>query len=225
MASEGKSHAKVLAKLAQLSMDKWWCSLAWLAHGFLALAKNTIITLMQAIFLLTFPWGLHLLLSWARLLSQELDHQAPSQHQIHDKCHHLCHLPMKTSSKVRKRRLRDKLTRRERKMPIKVCLLLWASFWLCCTYLKAWWAFLCCLVVTQNVRKKSMRTLWTETERIIENKLMVDMDSPTYLAHFDSDFFYIGIDTLWTWTLSCNKNHFQGLKLYNEKVWQALQEC
>ena len=48
-----------------------------------------------------------------------------------------------------------------------------------------------------------MNQLWTETH--------------LYLAFFDSDSFCIDIDTLCTWTLSGNKNHFQDLQLYNWK--------
>ena len=42
-------------------------------------------------------------------------------------------------------------------------------------------------------------------QRIIANKSTVDGDSPTYLAHFDSDSFHIDIDTLCTCIFSGNK--------------------
>ena len=45
-------------------------------------------TIMQAIVLLIFPCGLHLLLSWTMLFSQGLELQSPSQHWIHHECYH-----------------------------------------------------------------------------------------------------------------------------------------
>jgi len=50
--------------------------------------------------------------------------------------------------------------------------------------------------------------------KIVAHKSIIEEDSPTYLARFDSDFFRIGVDTLCTRTLSGNKNHFENLKLY-----------
>ena len=64
------TYAKMLAKFAQISIIKWWRALVWLAPGFPAMAKPNIITIIQAIILHTFPWGLHLLLSWIMIVSQ-----------------------------------------------------------------------------------------------------------------------------------------------------------
>ena len=129
----------------------------WLACGFLAMAEHAIIALMQAIFLLTFPWGLQFLLSWTKLFSWQLEHQAPSQHPIHCKPYHQCQLPRKTSSKVqKKKRLREKLARGKGKMSVIIYLFLWSIFPVgCCikniirqTNVTAQQAFLCCIVAT-----------------------------------------------------------------------------
>ena len=39
-------------------------------------------------------------------------------------------------------------------------------------------------------------------------------DLPTHLARFDTNSFLIGVDTLCTWTLSGNRDHFEDLKPY-----------
>ena len=216
----------MLAKLAQLSVDEWWCTPAWLAHGFLAMAKPTIIAIIQAITLLMFPWGLCLFLPWTMIFSQQLELQAPSQCWIHLKRRQQCQLPRKPSNKAeKKKRLRDKFGARKKKLPIKTYLFLWFTFlvgcyveiFLCQTYPKAWRAFLCCLIVTQDVREKATRIFRAKAREIISNELTVDGDLPTYLDRFNSDSFCIGIDTLCTQTLSDNKSHFQDLWLYNGK--------
>ena len=188
------------------------------------MAKPSIIAIFQAIILLTFHWGLPLFLSWTTYFSQWLELGAPSQHWIHHELHQQHQVPRKTSNKVqRKKGLRDKFMTRDRKLPKKTYLFLLSTLRIGChvenfhcqTYLKAWWAFLCCLIVTQDVRGKAPRIFRPKARKIIANESTVDRDSPTYLAHFDSDSFCIGIDTLCTWTLSDNKIHFQDLQLYN----------
>ena len=95
---------------------------------------------------------------------------------------------------------------------------MWSTFWVGYqTYLKAQQTVLYCLIVTQDVREKATRIFRAEEREIIANESTMDRDSPTYLAHFDSDSFHIGIDTICTQTLSGNKNHFQDLRLYNGK--------
>ena len=73
------SYTEMLAELAQLSINKWWCAPAWLSHSFLAMAESTMTTLMQSIFILTFPWWLCLLLFSVQNLSRDLDLQAPTR--------------------------------------------------------------------------------------------------------------------------------------------------
>ena len=125
----------------------------------------------------------------------------------------------------KKKRLRDKFVARKRKLPIKSHLFLWSALWVGCyiedllrqTYQKAQETFLSCLITTQDVREKAARIFRAEVREIIATESTMDRASPTYLARFDSDSFCIGIDTLCTWTLSGNKNHFQDLRLYNGK--------
>ena len=68
------------------------------------MVEPTIFAILQAIFLLTFPWGLHLFLSWMVLFSQWLDLQAPSHGWIHCKHYHQCHLPRKAWTRHKRRR-------------------------------------------------------------------------------------------------------------------------
>ena len=83
----------MLAKLAHLSMDEWWCALAWLALGFLAMAKLTTSLLIQTMFTLTaLPFLLHLLTSTWTFISY-LDCQAPSHCRFLRKLSRIKHAP------------------------------------------------------------------------------------------------------------------------------------
>ena len=190
------TYAKMLAKLVQLTVDKWWCTWAWLAHGVLAMAEPTIVAFIKAIFLLTFLWGLHFLLSSAALFSQWLDLRAPSQRRIHRKRRCQCQLPRESMNNVQQRkRSRDKFAGRKRKKPVNTYLFLWSTFrvgcyikkFLCQTYRKAQQAFLCCFIVTRDIMEKSTRIIRVNMKRIIANESTVEGDSPTYLARYDSE--------------------------------------
>ena len=150
-------------------------------------------------------------------------HGPRSSHQKH---YCQCHLPRKTLSKAwKKKGLRNKFVARNRKLPIRTYLFSLFTFWVGCyvksllhqTYLKAWWTFLCCLIVTQDVSKKATRMFRAKARKIIANESTVDRDSSIYMAHFGSDSFCMGIDTLCTQTLSGNKNHLRPATLQWKK--------
>jgi len=70
------TYTELLAQLALRSADEWQCALAWLAYGFLVMTEPTTVTLIQAIFLLTFPFGLFILFTsvWKFQKNWEREH-------------------------------------------------------------------------------------------------------------------------------------------------------
>jgi hypothetical protein len=82
----------MLVKLARLSLDKWWCTPAWLRLSYLSMTEPTTPLLIQVIFILTFlPFVLHLMTStWTFFLYLEC--QSPSHHQFLHKLSRINHV-------------------------------------------------------------------------------------------------------------------------------------
>jgi len=117
------TYANLLAQLALQAAEaaeaaeEWWCTLAWLNLGFLAMAKPTISSQIQAILILTLfcmfcslfchPWHFYHYLELHSVC-----------HSHHIRCHHSHRLPVMRSKQAgKKKRFREKMKRKKRKFP------------------------------------------------------------------------------------------------------------
>ncbi len=216
------TYAEIHAQLALQSINEWWCAPAWLALGFLAMAEPTIVSLTQAIFILTFPSFFSTLLISTWQFLAYLEAHAPSTRHLHHKLWQFKSLPARRRKRSgKKKRFCEIMMKRKQKMPILTHRLVWAAFRVGCCVVKA-------LRVTKLQLRKAashasnmisrIKTKMSHHEiKFLAQESHFEQDSPTYLAHFDIDSFRIGVDTLCTRTLSGNKEHFEDLHLYKGK--------
>jgi hypothetical protein len=102
------------------------------------------------------------------------------------------------------------MKRKKWKMPILAYQLASAAFPLgCCvewalwiTHLQLQWTTHILSIGTLNMREKSRWKVRNMASQVADNESTIALDSPTHIAHFDSDSFCNDIATLCIWTLS-----------------------
>ncbi len=122
----------------------------------------------------------------------------------------------------KKKRFREKMKRKKRKIPKLTHLLVAALRVGCCVeralriaYRRTRRAARSFYSKALKVREKTMARVSHKYSTIIAFQANTGEDLPTHLARFDTDSFRIGVDTLCTRTLSGNKEHFEDLKMYD----------
>ena len=175
------------------------------------MAEPTIVSLMLAIFIFTFPSAFTTLRISTWQFLAYLEARAPSVRHLQRKLRRLKPIPAKKKKRSgKKKRFREIMIKRRRKrkpkMPILTYQLVWAAFRVGCCVERA-------LRVTYLQLRKAasqasnmisrMNTKMRHHEvKFLAQKSHFGQDSPTYLARFDTDSFRIGVDTLCTRTLS-----------------------
>jgi len=104
------------------------------------MAEPTIIALIQAIFLLIFPFGFFTLFASVWRFYQYLECHAPSQRHLHHKPQWIINIPARqTKRSGKKKRFHEKMKRRQRKMSVLTYPLVSATFWVgCCVEIAPW---------------------------------------------------------------------------------------
>ena len=109
------TYARLFAQLALQAADKRCCAPAWLALGFLAMAKPTIMTIMQAIFILTFIYGYLPWFTTSWHFCQLPECRAPRYQALHSR---LCQTKLsarKNRNSVKKKEDHENLKKKKKK--------------------------------------------------------------------------------------------------------------